>query len=195
MATSYLTPGVYVEETPPGSRPIEGVGTSVAAFVGFAEMGPRNRPVLVTNWSQYQNTFGGYVNGYYLPHSVYGYFANGGGTCFRREPRTVALATNHAAAGHQWPRRQPAKPGGVRHASRPADAWPHRPGGVPRGRRAAGPASPPPASSSSSSSSSDAPKSDGAVERHAATDATGGTRQLNSATDVDYAIRFARATR
>src|SRR5690242_1100408 len=82
MATSYLTPGVYVEETPPGSRPIEGVGTSVAAFVGFAEMGPRNRPVLITNWSQYQNTFGGYVEGYYLPHSVYGYFANGGGTCF-----------------------------------------------------------------------------------------------------------------
>lgn len=82
MATAYLTPGVYVEETPPGSRPIEGVGTSVAAFVGFAEMGPRNRPVLITNWSQYQNTFGGYVEGYYLPHSVYGYFANGGGTCF-----------------------------------------------------------------------------------------------------------------
>ena len=30
-------PGVYVEEVPAGARPIEGVGTSVAAFVGFAE--------------------------------------------------------------------------------------------------------------------------------------------------------------
>jgi phage tail sheath protein FI len=104
MATSYLTPGVYVEETPPGSRPIEGVGTSVAAFVGFAEMGPRNRPVLITNWSQYQNTFGGYVEGYYLPHSVYGYFANGGGTCFvinlapSQSPQTlVPPATNGKA--------------------------------------------------------------------------------------------------
>ena len=29
---SYLSPGVYVEEVPAGSRPIEGVGTAVAAF-------------------------------------------------------------------------------------------------------------------------------------------------------------------
>ena len=27
-------PGVYIEEVPAGSRPIEGVGTSTAAFVG-----------------------------------------------------------------------------------------------------------------------------------------------------------------
>ena len=106
MATSYLTPGVYVEETPPGSRPIEGVGTSVAAFVGFAEMGPRNRPVLVTNWSQYQNTFGGYVDGYYLPHSVYGYFANGGGTCFvvnlapSLSPQTLLPPATNGKAGN-----------------------------------------------------------------------------------------------
>ncbi|MBV8719893.1 MAG: phage tail sheath family protein [Chloroflexi bacterium] len=105
MATSYLTPGVYVEETPPGSRPIEGVGTSVAAFVGFAEMGPRNRPVLITNWSQYQNTFGGYVEGYYLPHSVYGYFANGGGTCFvinlapSRSPQSFLPPATNGKAG------------------------------------------------------------------------------------------------
>ena len=32
---SYLSPGVYVEEVASGSRPIEGVGTSVAAFVGL----------------------------------------------------------------------------------------------------------------------------------------------------------------
>jgi carbon monoxide dehydrogenase subunit G len=31
------TPGVYVEEVSSGARPIEGVGTSTAAFVGFAE--------------------------------------------------------------------------------------------------------------------------------------------------------------
>ena len=29
-------PGVYVEETPTGARPIEGVGTSTAGFVGSA---------------------------------------------------------------------------------------------------------------------------------------------------------------
>jgi len=82
MATSYQTPGVYVEEMPPGSRPIEGVGTSVAAFVGFAEMGPRNKPTLITNWSQFVDKFGSFHEGYYLAYSVYGYFANGGGTCY-----------------------------------------------------------------------------------------------------------------
>jgi hypothetical protein len=35
-----LTPGVYIEEVSSGSKPIEGVGTSIAAFVGEA---PRKR--------------------------------------------------------------------------------------------------------------------------------------------------------
>ena len=43
---TYLSPGVYVEETDSGSRPIEGVGTAVAAFVGLAEKGPFNQPTL-----------------------------------------------------------------------------------------------------------------------------------------------------
>ncbi|MGW2019908.1 phage tail sheath subtilisin-like domain-containing protein [Streptomyces sp. NPDC001927] len=79
---SYLTPGVYVEEVQSGARPIEGVGTAVAAFVGFAEQGPFHRPTLVTNWDQYVQTFGGFTEGTYLAHSVYGYFANGGGTAY-----------------------------------------------------------------------------------------------------------------
>ena len=33
---NYLSPGVYVEEVSSGSKPIEGAGTAVAAFVGFA---------------------------------------------------------------------------------------------------------------------------------------------------------------
>ena len=49
----YLSPGVYVEEVEAGSRPIEGVGTAVAAFVGLAARGPTNTPTLVTNWSQF----------------------------------------------------------------------------------------------------------------------------------------------
>ncbi|WP_434742251.1 phage tail sheath family protein [Micromonospora sp. SH-82] len=78
---TYLSPGVYVEEVPSGSRPIEGVGTAVAAFVGFAEKGPFHTPTLVTNWSQYVQLFGGMVEGAYLAQAVYGYFANGGGIC------------------------------------------------------------------------------------------------------------------
>ena len=43
---TYLSPGVYVEEVESGSRPIEGVGTSIAAFVGLAPGGPLESPAL-----------------------------------------------------------------------------------------------------------------------------------------------------
>ena len=79
---TYLSPGVYVEEVEAGSRPIEGVGTAVAAFVGLAADGPVNTPTLVTNWSQFTQTFGEFVEGSYLAHAVYGYFMNGGGSCY-----------------------------------------------------------------------------------------------------------------
>ncbi|MEU5254689.1 phage tail sheath family protein [Streptomyces longwoodensis] len=79
---SYLSPGVYVEEVASGSRPIEGVGTSVAAFVGLAPTGPLNEPTLVTNWTQYIAFFGDFTDGYYLAHSVYGFFNNGGSAAY-----------------------------------------------------------------------------------------------------------------
>ncbi len=79
---TYLSPGVYIEEAEAGSRPIEGVGTAVAAFVGLAERGPINEATLVSNWGQFTSTFGEFVEGSYLAHAVYGYFMNGGGNCF-----------------------------------------------------------------------------------------------------------------
>jgi phage tail sheath protein FI len=79
---SYLSPGVYVEEVASGARPIEGVGTSVAAFVGLAPTGPLNEPTLVTNWSQYVASFGDFTDGYFLAHSVYGFFNNGGSSAY-----------------------------------------------------------------------------------------------------------------
>src|SRR2546421_12449802 len=79
---NYLSPGVYVEEVEAGSRPIEGVGTATAAFVGLAEKGPGNSPTLVTNWSQFSQAFGGFLEGSYLAHSVYASFLNGGGSSY-----------------------------------------------------------------------------------------------------------------
>ena len=38
---SYLSPGVYMEEVSSGARPIEAVGTAVAAFVGLAPANPK----------------------------------------------------------------------------------------------------------------------------------------------------------
>jgi uncharacterized protein len=79
---NYLSPGVYVEELEAAMRPIEGVGTAVAAFVGLTATGPLNDPVLVTNWAQFTTTFGEPVPGTYLGQAVYGYFLNGGGQAY-----------------------------------------------------------------------------------------------------------------
>lgn len=79
---TYLSPGVYVEETDSGSRPIEGVGTAVAAFVGLTEKGPFNEPTLVSNWTQFRKAFGDPIDGACLAESVFGYFQNGGGNAY-----------------------------------------------------------------------------------------------------------------
>jgi phage tail sheath protein FI len=84
---TYLTPGVYVEEIPAQSKPIEGVGTSVAAFVGLAPGGPVNTPMRISNWTQFTRIYGDpanpdngpFMSGSYLAHAVYGFFQNGGG--------------------------------------------------------------------------------------------------------------------
>src|SRR5437764_15066683 len=58
MPTTYLTPGVYVEEIPAAQKPLEGVSTSVAAFIGLAPGGPVNTPMRIANWSQFARIFG-----------------------------------------------------------------------------------------------------------------------------------------
>jgi phage tail sheath protein FI len=74
----YLAPGVYVEEIGRGPRPIEGVPTSTAAFIGETERGPL-RPRLVTSYKEYQRWFGETLaDDRYLPHAVWGFFENGG---------------------------------------------------------------------------------------------------------------------
>lgn len=82
MSPEYLSPGVYVEEIDKGTKPIEGVGTACAAFVGFAEQGPVNQPTFIPNFTEFVNTFGGFIKGGYLAPAVYGYFQNGGGRCY-----------------------------------------------------------------------------------------------------------------
>lgn len=89
---NYYAPGIYIEEVNKGPRPIEAVATAVAAFVGFAPAGPANTATLVTNWTQFVETFGErdqrtqrkdpYIKGAYLAHAVYGFFLNGGTRCY-----------------------------------------------------------------------------------------------------------------
>lgn len=78
MPAEYYSPGVYIEEIDSGAKPIQGVSTSIAAFVGFTEKAPDTKPHLVTNWTQYTNLFGGFLSDSYLAYSVRGFFDNGG---------------------------------------------------------------------------------------------------------------------
>ena len=98
----YLSPGVYIEEFEIGARPIEGVSTSTAGFLGETERGT-TKPRIVTSWPDYQRRFGSYFgSGKYLPYAVQGFFENGGQRCFiGRIVKTSATAaiTKLQAAG------------------------------------------------------------------------------------------------
>jgi phage tail sheath protein FI len=94
----YLSPGVYIEEVDAGPRPIAGVSTSTAGMVGVTQRGPTTgKPKLVTNFLEYQTTFGGFLaepappvrdrwandpaeggRWWLFPLAVKGFFDNGG---------------------------------------------------------------------------------------------------------------------
>jgi uncharacterized protein len=114
---SYLTPGVYIEEVPSGSASLSAGATAIAAFVGFTEKAPTDdptdpeglKPRLVTSWTQYEGLYGGFVPGAMLPHSVYGWFLNGGAVCYivriphnrpSQEPGGLALPAADRAVGN-----------------------------------------------------------------------------------------------
>jgi uncharacterized protein len=74
----YLAPGVFIEEIERGPRPIEGVSTSTAAFLGETERG-QTHPRLVTSINEYMRHFGGaFGDDKYVPYAITGFFDNGG---------------------------------------------------------------------------------------------------------------------
>ena len=85
----YLSPGVYVEEFESGSKPMEGVGTSTAGFIGLAAKGPVGGvPQLVTSPADFKRLYGGYLseNAFgdyrFLAYAVDQFFMNGGSRAF-----------------------------------------------------------------------------------------------------------------
>lgn len=114
----YFSPGVYVEEIDNSPRPMEGVGTSTAGFVGLAERGPAvGAPVLVTSFASYRKQFGGYLSEFtheefrYLPSSVEQFFVNGGTRCYvsrvipadaRKAKAKAGVLTFEAANEGKW---------------------------------------------------------------------------------------------
>lgn len=119
--TQFFAPGVYVVEVPSGIKPISGVGTSTAGFIGAVAddvqlpllpgetdeakgkrhpLAPVGEARLVTSWESFTRQFGGFQLGnLVLAHAVYGFFNNGGSRCWvtRVAPGDKA-ATDKAAA-------------------------------------------------------------------------------------------------
>src|SRR4051812_16075448 len=78
----YLSPGVYIEEIERGPKPIEGVATSTAAFLGETQRGPQ-APTLITSYSEYLRLFGDIFGpDKYMPYAVKMFFDNGGRRCY-----------------------------------------------------------------------------------------------------------------
>jgi uncharacterized protein len=92
MAVQVSFPGVYIDEFAPGA-PIEGVGTSTAAFIGPAARGEMDRPTKLTSWDQFRALYGDQpLPGFFLWYAVRGFFENGGKVCY------VVRASNGAFA-------------------------------------------------------------------------------------------------
>jgi uncharacterized protein len=91
---AYLHPGVYVEEIPSGAKPIEGVATSVAAFIGAAKKGPAGEAVLIHGWDDYVRGFGPiYSTSDTMGLAVSAFYLNGG-----RDAYIVRLVSTSAPA-------------------------------------------------------------------------------------------------
>ncbi|HEY0502492.1 MAG TPA: phage tail sheath subtilisin-like domain-containing protein [Lysobacter sp.] len=104
----YLHPGVYVEEKSSGVRPIEGVSTSTAAFVGVTAKGVPNKATFLTTWRAFVTKFGDVTrDGPYLPYAVEQFFANGGKRCYIVRALSDASAR---LAGVDFPSRETAGP-------------------------------------------------------------------------------------
>ncbi len=82
MAVQVSYPGVYIDEFAPGA-PIEGVGTSTAAFIGPAARGEMDRPTKLTSWDQFRTLYGDQpLPGFFLWYAGRGFFENGGQVCY-----------------------------------------------------------------------------------------------------------------
>jgi len=76
--SEYLAPGVYIEEVPFKSHPIEGVPTSTAAFLDIFEQGPINNAVKTESFADFERVFGGLHPRSEASYAIRQYYLNGG---------------------------------------------------------------------------------------------------------------------
>ena len=79
---AYTRPDVYIEEILTPEIAPNGISTSIAAFLGFAERGPANTPIFIDSFASFKATFGNAVDKESLYYSVRSFFENGGSACY-----------------------------------------------------------------------------------------------------------------
>src|SRR5688572_9923130 len=96
----YLHPGVYIEEIPSGVKTIEGVSTSITAFVGPARKGPAGEATLIHSLDEYIATYGGVHSAEdKMGLSVTTYYQNGGKDAYIAR----LVSTSPPAKKASWP--------------------------------------------------------------------------------------------
>ncbi|HEX3282980.1 MAG TPA: phage tail sheath C-terminal domain-containing protein [Pyrinomonadaceae bacterium] len=76
--TEYLAPGVYIEEVPFKSHPIDGVPTSTAAFIDIFAQGPIGKAARIDSYADFERVFGGLHAGSEASYAIQQYYLNGG---------------------------------------------------------------------------------------------------------------------
>lgn len=83
------TPGVYLDKISTGSAPIDGVSTSVVAFMGKAPRGDINTGfTMISSWTDFVNkaSFGSTESVFrdddYMAYNIYNFYQNGGGKAY-----------------------------------------------------------------------------------------------------------------
>lgn len=93
MPVQVSYPGVYIEELPSGVRPLVGVPTSIAAFVGYTPRGLDHRATRIDSWGDFERAFGGLAADSLVSYAVKQYYDNGGGAAYVvRVPKSDAVA-------------------------------------------------------------------------------------------------------
>jgi phage tail sheath protein FI len=81
VPTTFTYPGVYVTERPSGAQAVPAAATSIAMFVGMADIGPFDVPTRIQGLASYVRTFGE-TSGGEMADQVKQFFVNGGGDCY-----------------------------------------------------------------------------------------------------------------
>jgi uncharacterized protein len=78
MPVRVTFPGVYVEEIASGVRPVTGVATSTAAFIGTFRKGLLNEVVRLLSFADFEREYGGLDRSSEASYAVQQFFLNGG---------------------------------------------------------------------------------------------------------------------